>query len=171
MKKILQRINPFFLGFLVFSVSASITPISSRALTNPLFMLIPIVLGVVIGRIHYVFKNKNESGLRCPKCRTINFTWKVQPERVEVIEKSDVYMKQVAEEVGFTETDTYGEISHPRAGGPSESSYYSGTSSSSHYEYRKKPHQKIVYREVFSCTHCQSKIGRRRQVEKQVNEN
>jgi hypothetical protein len=29
----------------------------------------------------------------------------------------------------------------------------------------------ITYREIFSCTHCQTKIGRRRQVEKQIYEN
>ena len=97
--------------------------------------------------------------------------WRVKPERVEVVEKSEVYLKEISEEVGFTETDTYGEIIHPRTGGPSDSSYYSVTSTSSHYEYRKKPHQRITYREIFSCTHCQTKIGRRFQVEKQINEN
>ena len=171
MNKFLEKTNPVFIGFLVFSVSASITPIASRALSNPVFMLIPILLGVVTGRIHYVLKNKNENRLRCPKCKTINFTWRVKPERVEVIQKSEVYLKEISEEVGFTETDTYGEIIHPRRGGPSDSSYYSGTSTSSHYEYRKRPHQTITYREIFSCTHCQTKIGRRRQVEKQINEN
>jgi len=110
MNKFLEKTNPFFIGFLVFVISAQLPPIASRALFNPVFMLIPILLGVVTGRIHCVLKNKKESGLCCPKCRTVNFTWKVKPERVEVVEKSEVYLKEISEEVGFTETDTYGEI-------------------------------------------------------------
>ena len=171
MKKFVEKTNSYFIGFLVFVVGSTITPIASRTLNNSYFMLIPILLGIIVGRIHYDFKKKNENRLRCPKCKNVNYTWKVKPERVEVVERSEIFMKEVSEEVGFTETDTYGEITHPRRDGHSESSYYSGSSTSSHYEYRMRPHQLITYREVFYCVHCQTKIGRRRKVEKQLDQN
>jgi len=171
MNKFLQKTNSFFIAFLVFTLSGILTPISSRALGNSAYSLVPIFLATLAGGAHYVAKNKNASRLRCPKCKYINITWRVKPLRVEVVNESSTYLKQVSEEVGYTETDTFGEIMHPRRDGQNESSYYSGSSTSSHYEYRMRPHKIITYREVFTCTKCQASIGRRRQTERQVEEN
>ena len=146
---------------------------SSIFLSQPVsdFMFWTIFLiSLGVGLFHFILKNSRKNRLRCPKCKHINYVWKRRPLSKDEINRSEVYLKKVTEEVGFSETETDGYIWSPRENEKSGTSYYSGSSTSRHYEYKNRPHQTIEYREVFSCRGCQSKISRRRMKEYRVDE-
>ncbi len=158
------RINPVYFSVFIILLGSYLTNFF------PIDISYVFATSVLMGVFYFVLKRILSNRLRCPKCKSINYVWKRKPLKVEETNRGKIYLKKIKEEVGFTETETDGTVWHPDNSGRSSNSYYSGTSTSRHYEYKMRPHQIIEVREIFSCKGCQSKIARRRREEFQIEE-
>jgi len=127
-----------------------------------------LILSASVGITHSITKKSLSNRLRCPKCKHINYVWKRKPIRVEELGRSETYLKQVTEQVGYTETESDGDIWGYDQDGHQSNSTYTGSSVSRHYAFRNRPHQVIELRQVFICKGCSIKIGRRYRQEFQI---
>ncbi len=128
-------------------------------------------LSISMGILHYIAKKSRKNRLRCTKCHHINYVWLRRPISKDETNRSDVYFKKVTEEVGFSTTESSGDIWTPTDDGKHVTSTYSGSSTSTHYAYVDRPHQIIEFREIYKCKGCKTTIGRRRSKEFQITEN
>ena len=127
--------------------------------------LLVITASVLALLVHADRYKKWQVRIRCPRCKNEMSIWGLKPKREEVVNRGEIYTKQIEVETGFTETRNDGVLWDTNL---DDVSVYTGRSKSHHYEYREVKHQMLQYRYIFDCIECRAEIGIRKWKEERI---